>query len=166
MLVNDSIQWTSGTTEIEARCSDFGIGSAEKSRLELSQLDACSPTPPSDEASCDLVCGFNLIDRLPDPKAFLDEAARRLRPGGLLVISSPYTWLEAFTPKDKWLGGFKYGDNDAPRTIEALREYLVTGDSAQFEEALPPEDLLFVLQETPRLRQETKAEMSFWRKKC
>lgn len=145
--------------------NDFGVGSAEQSRLQLLQMDACAPTPPGDEASCDLVCGFNLIDRLPDPKAFLDESARRLRPGGLLVISSPYTWLEAFTPKDKWLGAFKYGDNDAQRTIDGLREYLTTGKNAQFEEALPPEDLPFVLQETPRLRQVTKAEMSFWRKK-
>jgi len=128
-------------------------------------MDACAPTPPGDEASCDLVCGFNLIDRLPDPKAFLDESARRLRPGGLLVISSPYTWLEAFTPKDKWLGAFKYGDNDAQRTIDGLREYLTAGRNAQFEEALPPEDLPFVLQETPRLRQVITAEMSFWRKK-
>lgn len=165
LLVEDKIQWTSGTSEIQARPSDFGIGSAEKNRLELRCLDACAPTPPVDEASCDLVCGFNLIDRLPDPKAFLDEAGRRLRPGGFLVISSPYTWLESFTPKDKWLGCFKYGDNDAPTTIEALRDYLTRGESPQFEEALPPEDLPFVLQETPRLRQETKAEMSFWRKK-
>jgi len=81
------------------------------------------------------------------------------------VISSPYTWLEAFTPKDKWLGAFKYGDNDAQRTIDGLREYLTAGRNAQFEEALPPEDLPFVLQETPRLCQVIKAEMSFWRKK-
>jgi 5-histidylcysteine sulfoxide synthase/putative 4-mercaptohistidine N1-methyltranferase len=165
MLQKDKIQWTSGSNQVEARPSDFGVGDAEKGRLELIQLDACAPTLPADEASCDLVCGFNLIDRLPDPKAFLDEAGRRLRPGGLMVISSPYTWLESFTPKEKWLGGFKYGDNDAPRTIEGLREYLTRGKNAQFEEALAPEDLPFVLQETQRLRQETKAEMSFWRKK-
>jgi len=163
-LIN--IGLTSGSSEIEARPGDFGIGEAEKSRLKLICLDACTPTPPNDEASCDLVCGFNLIDRLPDPKKFLDEAGRRLRPGGLLVISSPYTWNEAFTPKEKWLGCFKYGDNDAPRTIDALRDHLTTGNSAQFEEALPPEDIPFVLHKAPRLRQEIKAEISFWRKKC
>jgi SAM-dependent methyltransferase len=164
-LSADEIRFTNGSDQIKAQPGDFGIGSAEKSRLKMLRLDACAPTPPGDEASYDLVCGFNLLCRLPDPKAFLDEAARRLRPGGLLAISSPYTWLEVFTPKDKWMGCFKYGDNDAPRTIEALREYLTTSRSAQFEEALPPEDMPFLLQETPRLRQESMAEMSFWRKK-
>merc|ERR1719281_1022690 len=48
MLVKDKIQWTSGTSEIQARPSDFGIGSAEKDRLELRRLDACAPTPPAD----------------------------------------------------------------------------------------------------------------------
>jgi putative 4-mercaptohistidine N1-methyltranferase len=164
LLTEGKLRFSSGSSEIEVTPTDLQIGSVEQSRLELLLVDACAPTAPGDEASCDLVCCFNLIDRLPDPKAFLVEAARRLRPGGLLVISSPYTWLEAFTPKDKWIGGRKNGGKNI-RSIDALREYLTTGDSAQFEDALAPEDIFFRFEETPRLRQETKAEMSFWRKK-
>jgi hypothetical protein len=26
--------------------------------------------------------------------------------GGIIAISSPYTWREEFTPKDKWIGGY------------------------------------------------------------
>ena len=64
------------------------------------------------------------------------------------MLSSPYTWLEALTPKDKWLGGIKYADKDV-RTIDALREYLTASSSAQFEEALAPESIAFVLRRNP-----------------
>ena len=47
----------------------------------------------------------NLIDRLPDPARFLETIAGRIVPGGLLVIASPYSWDEAFTPRSRWLGG-------------------------------------------------------------
>jgi len=69
-----------------------------------------------------MICAFNLIDRLPKPRKFLDECTTRLRSGGLLAVSSPYTWLETFTPKEEWIGAYKYGDNDAPDTLSALRE--------------------------------------------
>jgi len=47
----------------------------------------------------DLVLACNLIDRLYDPARFLEHIAGRINPGGLLVILSPYTWLEEFTSK-------------------------------------------------------------------
>lgn len=54
----------------------------------------------------DAVLAANLLCRLPDPAAFLAQCARLLRPGGVLVLVSPYSWLEAWTPKDRWLGGY------------------------------------------------------------
>lgn len=47
----------------------------------------------------------NLVDRLPDPEKFLVDIARHIVPEGFLILLSPYTWLEEYTPKDKWLGG-------------------------------------------------------------
>jgi len=41
-----------------------------------------------------------------DPRRFLETIHERLNPGGVLVITSPYTWLEEFTKKENWLGGF------------------------------------------------------------
>jgi 2-polyprenyl-3-methyl-5-hydroxy-6-metoxy-1,4-benzoquinol methylase len=37
----------------------------------------------------------NLLCRLPDPAEFLRACARLVKPGGVLVLVSPYSWLEA-----------------------------------------------------------------------
>lgn len=53
-----------------------------------------------------LIFGGNLIDRLYDPEAFLVQVASFLEKNGVLMLTSPYTWLEEWTPKDKWVGGY------------------------------------------------------------
>jgi hypothetical protein len=46
-----------------------------------------------------------------------------LKAGGLLVISSPYTWMEEHTPFSKWIGGFKKnGENYF--TVDGLKDLL------------------------------------------
>jgi SAM-dependent methyltransferase len=52
-----------------------------------------------------LIFGGNLIDRLPDPAAFILSVADFLEPNGLLVLTSPYTWLAEYTAPEKWIGG-------------------------------------------------------------
>ncbi|MCK7502536.1 MAG: hypothetical protein MZW92_81475 [Comamonadaceae bacterium] len=70
------------------------------------QADACSL--PAELLDFDAVLLANLLCRLPSPKV---AARRRLggprglvKPGGLLAIFSPYSWLEQFTPPEAWLG--------------------------------------------------------------
>ena len=41
-----------------------------------------------------LIFGGNLIDHLPDPAAFLTSIGDFLEPQGLLILASPYSWLE------------------------------------------------------------------------
>ena len=60
---------------------------------------------PFPDAHFDTVLALNLIDRVPDPKCALDELTRTTKPGGTLIVASPYTWLEEFTPKEQWLVG-------------------------------------------------------------
>lgn len=53
----------------------------------------------------DVVIMANLLDRLREPMRCLRGLAKIVKLGGQLVISSPYTWLEDYTPRAKWLGG-------------------------------------------------------------
>jgi SAM-dependent methyltransferase len=59
---------------------------------------------PFPDGAFDTVVALNLIDRVPDPARALDEAARVTAPKGLLLVGSPYTWKEEFTPRSRWLG--------------------------------------------------------------
>ena len=107
----------------------------------------------------DLVFAGNLIDRLQDPGAFLESIHRRLVLGGTLVISSPYTLMDEFTPIANWIGG--YERNGQPYTVyQGMKEIL----SHHFEESQPPRDVPFVIRETRRKFQHTIAELSAWRR--
>jgi hypothetical protein len=46
----------------------------------------------------------NLIDRLPKPVRFLAHLPELVVPGGQLVLASPYTWMEDYTPRRHWHG--------------------------------------------------------------
>jgi len=116
---------------------------------------------PEDMTGYDLICGFNTIDRMERPKAFLVGVKDRLNKGGLLVLSSAWDWSEEFTPKDQWLGGYKYGDNDGPSSYQGLRELL---ESEGFVEALPSKDLWHSQHELDngRRSERTRVQMTFW----
>ncbi len=47
----------------------------------------------------------NLVCRLSQPLVALQGLASLLNPGGTLLITSPFSWKQEFTPKDLWLGG-------------------------------------------------------------
>lgn len=127
-------------------------------RVSFMQGDACNL--PDKFTDYDLVFAGNLIDRLYDPMLFLNAIKNRIRPGGLLVITSPYTWLEEFTEKDKWLGGFKAGTGENYTTLEGLRDAL----APEFVAEGSPQDVPFVIRETRRKFQHSLAELSVWRK--
>lgn len=69
----------------------------ERNRCIFKQGDACNL--PTDLGTFDCILAGNLICRLRDPFAFLHRLPGLVAPGGILVITSPYTWLEQFTAK-------------------------------------------------------------------
>jgi 5-histidylcysteine sulfoxide synthase/putative 4-mercaptohistidine N1-methyltranferase len=128
------------------------------SKIEFWQGDACNLKPHFKDF--DLVIASNLIDRLYDPMLFLDAIKERVNSGGLLVISSPYTWLEDFTAKEHWLGGYTK-DGKEVTTLDGLKAALE--DSFELvDEAI---DTPFVIRETARKFQHTIAQVTVWRKK-
>ncbi len=143
----------------EARLSRLGLGADEASRVHFSQGDALNLKPKY--TGYDLILAANLIDRLREPAQFLAEIGRRIKPGGVLVLTSPYTWLESFTPRANWLGGVRE-NGEAVTTYRALQ--LALADC--FEEAAPPRDVPFVIRETARKHQHTLAQLTVWRRRA
>ena len=55
------------------------------------------------DRSFQVISAINLLDRLPRPEEFLLQLHRLVAPGGQLLLASPFSWLERFTPPAKWL---------------------------------------------------------------
>ena len=128
-----------------------------KDKVSFMQGDACNLKDIY--TGYDLVFCSNLIDRLYYPKRFLDDVPSRVNKDGLLVLLSPYTWLEDYTPKQNWLGGY-IKDNKEVTTLETLKENL----SSNFE-LVDTLDVPFVIKETARKYQHTISQMSIWKRK-
>lgn len=142
----------------ELTLGNFPEYAAVKDRVRFRQGDACNLA--DSYTDYDLVLAANLIDRLYDPEKFLRLIVTRLRPGGLLVLTSPYTWLEEFTPRDKWLGGRKSSTGETYTTLDALRDIL----TPTCRLVAPPQTLPFVIRETKRKFQHTLSELTVWEK--
>ena len=63
-----------------------------------------APDVPRPEGYFDIVTCANVLDRVDDPATLADELRYLVRPGGLLVISSPMHFDEHYTSRDKWIG--------------------------------------------------------------
>ena len=74
-------------TGLIERCT-FEQGDAMELRADLGMFDR--------------VHAANLICRLPRPLALLDRLPSLVRPGGELILATPCTWLEEFTPPSAW----------------------------------------------------------------
>lgn len=142
----------------EINLADFEQYEAVKDKISFLQGDACN----LDEkyGGYDLVFAGNLIDRLYDPAKFLELIKNRINEQGLLVLVSPYTWSEEYTPRDKWLGGFKAPTGENFTTLEGIREIL----DPEFELVGSPVDIPFVFRETSRKFQYDVSELTVWSK--
>ena len=135
-----------------------GLGLQEtKHKVEFYQGDACNLKPIL--TGYDLILAANLIDRLYEPAKFLTMVHERLNKGGLLLLASPYTWLEEHTKREFWVGGFKR-DGENFTTLDGLKEMLGT----HFRLLDEPQQVPFVIRETRRKFQHTLSEVTLWEK--
>ncbi len=129
-----------------------------KGKVSFWQGDACNLKPNFN--SYDLVMATNLIDRLYNPRLFLDTVSQRLNDNGILILTSPYTWQESSTKKEFWLGGYRDSNANEVRTLDTLKEIL----NDKFE-LIHLQDLEFVIKETSRKFQHSISQISVWKKK-
>ncbi|MDC9725801.1 MAG: 5-histidylcysteine sulfoxide synthase [Gammaproteobacteria bacterium] len=141
----------------ERHLSDLGLANVSD-KVEFLQGDACNLKPHFKDY--DLVIAANLIDRLYDPALFLRTIHERVNPGGVLLIASPYTWLEEHTKKENWLGGIKK-DGENVSTLDGLKSIL----GEYFDLMTEPQQVPFVIRETSRKFQHTLSDVTLWVKK-
>lgn len=124
------------------------------SRVVFETGDACDLRP--DLGMFDLVLAANLLCRLPEPRKLLLRLPQLIRPGGFLLLATPFSWLPEFTPREHWIGG---REGDAP-SFDILKEIL----APDFELELT-RDLPFLIREHARKFQLGFSLGSRWRRR-
>ena len=102
----------------------------------------------ADLGSYDLVHAANLLCRLTDPGLLIARLPALVNAGGQLLLTTPCTWLEEFTPRGNWPTG---------STLDWLKEEL----SANFDLA-EQKDLPFLIREHARKYQWSVAMGTRW----
>ena len=141
----------------ERRLDQLGLAEVAD-KVEFLQGDACNLK--SLFRGYDLILAANLIDRLYNPAQFLRAVHERINQGGILMLASPYTWLEEHTDREDWLGGFKK-DGESFTTLDGLKAIL----EPHFDMIRGPESVPFVIRETSRKFQHTLSEVTVWKRR-
>ena len=155
--LNYALTTEGNLTEFKSiQLSDLNLAQ-NASRVEFFQGDACNLKPQF--SNFDFILAANLIDRLHHPAQFLSSIHERLNVGGILMIASPYTWLEEHTEISEWIGGFKK-DGENFTTLDGLHALL----DEHFEQLDKAQSVPFVIRETQRKFQHTLSEVTIWKR--
>ncbi|WP_411826193.1 putative 4-mercaptohistidine N1-methyltransferase [Luteolibacter sp. AS25] len=117
-------------------------------RISFRQGDAMNL--PENLGKFDLVHAANLICRLSNPSMLLNRLPSLVNTGGELVLATPCTWLEEFTPSAEW------PEQDTLSWLERA----LGGDFS----LLAVNDEPFLIRETARKFQWTKSMVSVWKR--
>jgi putative 4-mercaptohistidine N1-methyltranferase len=131
--------------EIDRMRVHFEIGDALKLRSTIEGYD--------------VVLAANLLCRLEDPIQLLLKFSQLVRPGGQLILVSPYSWSRDFTPLPKWLGGYE-NDGRKYETFVTITKFL----EADFD-LVRTRDLPFLIREHVRKYQWGVSHASVWLRK-
>jgi putative 4-mercaptohistidine N1-methyltranferase len=129
----------------------------DRSRVSFEQGDAMDLRDHLGQF--DVLLAANLLCRLTEPMKCLERLPGLLNPGGQLLLMTPCTWMEEYTPKENWLGGFER-DGAPVRTLDSLKQIL--GADFVFQTS---KDLPFLIREHERKFQWSVAQASVWRRK-
>ena len=123
----------------------FEVGDATQLRPDLGEFD--------------IVLACNLLCRVPYPQAVLHRLPDLVKPGGQLLITSPYTWMQEYTPRRFWLGGFHRG-GDEVRSLQSITKALQNDFELDSVEDMP-----FLIREHSRKFQWCVSQSSRWIRK-
>lgn len=132
------------TTPLTARAP-----SGPRGEVAFEQGDAMNLRP--DLGTYDVVHAANLLCRLTEPAKLIARLPSLMKPGGQLLLTTPCTWLEDFTPRGRWPQG-------------STREWLKQELGGHFDLALET-DLPFLIREHARKYQWSVALGMRWVRK-
>jgi putative 4-mercaptohistidine N1-methyltranferase len=146
---------------------DEDVTEEVRQRVHFFTGDACSLQDMvekgllSGHETYDGVLLANLLCRLPDPMACLNDLSQIVRKEGVVVIVTPYSWLCEFTPRERWLGGFT-----DPHTNESVysKSTLQTVMESDGFEKIHEEQVPLIIREHQRKYQYIVSEATGWRK--
>lgn len=116
----------------------------------------------------DVIVASNLLCRVPSPRKFLQSAVTLLNPGGSLVLISPYSWLEEYTPVNEWVGATVNADTkeeqESSQQLELFFNQQNSVDGASQMNLVHKEDIPFLIREHERKYQFGVSDCTIWRK--
>jgi putative 4-mercaptohistidine N1-methyltranferase len=134
----------------------------ERDRVNFAAVSDLSSLPRELTGPHDAVVAANVLCRVQDPMKFIRQLKKLVRPGGVVVLSSPYDWKENCTPRSNWLGGFKGRDGKELHSVDRLKEAMM----AELFELVAEEELPFLVgKEHARRFEIGVAHTTVWRSK-
>lgn len=132
-------------------------GKVSTHNLHFTQGDAANLKPIYRDYQ--VVLAQQVLENSYDPGLFLDSIRDRIVPGGLLIILSDYSFDEAVTRRDKWLGGVKiHGENVTG--FDAMEKYL-----SPYFNILEEGEITRAVPLSARNTQLSRQHMTVWRRK-
>jgi putative 4-mercaptohistidine N1-methyltranferase len=106
---------------------------------------------PADLGAFDRVHAANLLCRLQQPQLLLERLPSLVEAAGELVLATPCTWLEEFTPRENWPPGTTF-------------DWLKSSLEPAFQ-LLRSSEEPFLIRETARKFQWTISQVTVWRRR-
>lgn len=108
----------------------------------------------------DVIYSGNILDKLPDPAAFLTSLPKFLNDDGIIVLTSAYLWRKETTPIEKWIGAREIDGKEVP-SYHALRELM---EKQGLKEIRESQDVRFVHRENPWVFAYVSSQVTYWGK--
>lgn len=108
---------------------DFPVQPDGAERVDFWACDATAL--PFTAGAADLTAALNLLDCVAEPHRLLAGLAALVRPGGQVLLATPYDWSSRATPLETWIGGHSQRGPDAGAAEPFLRRLLTEGAHPQ-----------------------------------
>lgn len=131
-----------------------------RSNVSFHVGDACrmeETLPAIAHKQYDAIVLANLLCRLPDPQACLERIAQIINPnGGVVLLVTPFTWLEQYTPRKNWI----VGDDETNDSLTVLTQRM----NALGFQKIHDEDMPLLIREHARKYQYIISKATGWKK--